>query len=280
MGIKIAKNDNSILGSLANKTDSTDSVYQKLIPYIDMYLDIKENAGVYQVFDVYKEPDKYYHPSSDCTKCKRLLFYEKSSFFGNKAYVKSVHHKVSPQTRRAFKVGHAVHGMVEHWLEDMGTLSGFPISAGAECKVINEELNMKGSVDSVICFPNSTIKVAVEIKTISGNQFARLTAPKKEHLYQVGSYLMLGEAGYGIVLYISKEYPHDMKEFLVLPLDMGNVLLRFEHVSRALDLKDCSYLYPECECGSKASESCPACSACWKEWEVQSVNVARQAVRA
>lgn len=227
----------------------------KIIPFIDKYMEIKPNTGTYKVEDLFKKPDTFYHPSVDCRKCLRQLYFEKM-------YTDKQEHSIT--TKRTFKVGHAVHSMVQAWIEDMSKLEGFPKTAyGAEVKVRNKELNVSGSVDDIVRFPaDPELDVPVEIKTINSRLFSTLSAPKPEHVDQVNMYLTLKDLDFGIILYIEKDYPHGMKEFIVNKSDMTRVFDRWDQVTEAMLLNDPSNLPREFKDGSTECKRCPSAFRC------------------
>jgi hypothetical protein len=249
----VKPNKGSLLKNiLSNLSPETETL---LIPYLNRYLEEVHNTGTYEVHDEFKPWDHYYHPSGDCLKCKRQLFFEKSPRF-------KVEWKPSVELRRTFKVGHAVHAMLQAWVQDMSTRPGYPKSKyGPEVKVTNEGLNVRGSVDDILEFPNGDI-VPTEYKTISGREFELLKEPKPAHKLQLGMYLLLKDLPYGILLYISKEYPHAMKEFRLEKADWSHVLNRWSRVTECLAADDIGPLEWECKEGSRQFENCPAHDLC------------------
>lgn len=227
----------------------------EIIPFIDKYMEVKPNTGVYKTEDLYKKPDSFYHPSGDCKKCLRQLYFEK-------VYNDKQEHSIT--TKRTFKVGHAIHSMVQAWIEDMSTLQGFPKTAyGAEVKVRNKELNVSGSVDDIVRFPcDPELDVPLEIKTINSQQFGMLVSPKPEHIDQVNMYLTLKDLEFGIILYIEKDYPHGMKEFIINRTDMSNVFDRWDQVTEAIVMGDPSGLPREFKETSIQCKRCPASFRC------------------
>jgi hypothetical protein len=242
-------NLNRLLKNLSPETSGL------LVPYIERYLHEVPHTGVYEVHDTYKEPDDFFHPSGDCMKCKRLLFFEKSPRF-------EAEWQPSVELRRTFKVGHAVHSMIQAWVADMGTRPGYPKSKyGAEVKAEDESLGIRGSVDDILEFPDGD-EVLVEYKTMNGQQFDTLKSPKAEHKLQVQVYLHCRDLPKGIVVYISKSHPHAMKEFVVERGDISHVLERWRRVRECLLADDISPLEFECSVGSKQEKFCPACLYC------------------
>ena len=228
---------------------------QSLIPYIERLLRIKPNVGVYEVHDTEKKPDKFYHPSGDCMKCMRRLYFEKAG--------KAKAEEFPVSTRLAFSIGHAVHGMLQAWVEAMNSLDGFPKSSrGPEFKVYSKEHNVRGSVDDIIIFPGCDTEVPIDYKTMSSRQFELLQAPKSEHILQIRVYLDLLDLPYGILLYIEKDSPHRMKEFRVDRKSVEHVYNRWRAVTEALVLNSPDSLDFECEVGTRKEQWCPASGVC------------------
>lgn len=254
----------SALASMLRQT--TAKTEDLLIPYLDSYILIKPNTGDFVVENRHKKGDKYFHPSGDCLRCKRQLFFRLSDRFEDKR------EDFKPPTLRTFAVGHSIHSLVQAWLKDMGTIQGFPHSAfGSEVRVFSEELNIRGSVDDIVLFPASGKLYLIEIKTMNGTAFNQLKAPKQEHQLQSRIYLHclknysdLPPIEEAIVLYISKDYPHSLKEFKLKEGDVSPILKRWREVQEALIADDCSGLDWECRSDSRQEQNCPYSDICRK----------------
>lgn len=168
-----------------------------------------------------------------------------------------------PKTQAIFKVGSALHAMMQAWFSEMDKLDGFPNLVGNEVRLYNEELLMGGYIDSIICMPEDDFETVVELKTINDRQFQMLSAPKKEHTLQMGCYLMERKSPKGIILYINKN-TCELKEFPVEPMDMMSVIMRWSRVRHAVEAGDISSLGYGCEAGSKEWERCPARDFCFR----------------
>jgi hypothetical protein len=255
-GTIIKPQKGSALASMLKRVDGAEE--DLIVPYIDSYLSAHTNTGTYEVVNEHKPPDSFFHPSGDCLKCKRLLFFQKSERFTFPCEAQPA------SLTRVFHVGQAIHSLVQTWVKKMSDLDNYPCSVfGAETEAYAEELNIRGSIDDIVRFPSGRIYV-LEIKTMNSNQFSRLTSPKPEHKLQVQVYMHVRGIGCAIVLYINKDYPHDFKEFKVV-YDRGQVdvaLRRWAKVKEALIADDCSFLEWECKEGSKEWERCPANTIC------------------
>ena len=233
----------------------------KIIPFLDKYMMLKPNTGVYEVEDLYKPKDTYYHPSVDCDKCLRQIFYEKKN---------PIDEEYEPKSMRAFKFGHAIHSMVQAWIKDMSTLEGFPKSTyGSEVGFCDKVHNVKGSIDDIITFPYAPeLDVPLELKTMNSAMFKELTSPKATHMEQVRIYLDNPKsermADFAIILYMQKDYPHEMKEFIVKKTNVDYIYDRWNTVTEALmfdDEKMAPKKYHNCGSGCKY---CQYKKECWK----------------
>lgn len=235
----------------------------EILPYINKFLVMSPHAGLYEVDDrpyKTKEADprkRHFHPSGDCMKCARLLYFERaeSSMLEQEM--------IGPKLQTIFKIGSSLHAMVQAWLMAMNGLDGFPVCVENEQRIHDEEWNIGGYIDSVVKFPDSDDEIPLEIKTINSYGFKNLSAPKPEHKLQVGCYIMEKNAPFGILLYVNKD-DGEMKEFRVEPLDMMNVLMKWSQVRHAVANNDPSPLGFGCKKGSREWERCPARNFCFR----------------
>lgn len=239
-----------------------------IIPHINRFLEIHPYAGKYEVDDrqhvssASNRRNLKWHPSSDCMKCERLLYYERDEA------APPMDRYFEPRLRAIFKEGAAIHAMIQAWFVAMNELDGFPKLIGNEVRIDDGNLNISGYIDSVVCFgaerPSNESSTILEIKTINDYQFQQLKAPKPEHKMQVGAYMAATGIPESIVLYYNKN-TSDMKEFLVKPFDMQNVFMRWQNVQVALDAGSPEMLQRACKCGSKQWKECPARDICFNE---------------
>ena len=236
---------------------------ERLIPYIRKFLVVHPYAGVYTVNDEKYEnkcssPETmHFHPSSDCMKCPRLLYFERTV-----GYAERLDSAVTPELQVIFKMGSAIHAMLQAWFLAWNDMDGMPHCVGNEVRIEDDELNIGGYIDSVLKFPESDDEIPIEIKTINSYQFGLLKQPKPEHRMQVGLYIAETGAPYGIVLYCNKD-SGEMKEFRVEPVDLMPVLMKWGKVRQAVKDRDISIL----ECGCNMSDDttfkrCPARAFC------------------
>lgn len=249
-------------GSLAAALNPKSSLgVHEVIPYIDKFMVVHPYAGVYEVDDseyVSKSVDRahaHFHPSGDCLKCERLLYFERDESCGDISDVPD------SKLQRIFKTGSALHAMVQSWFRAWGDIDGFPTFVGNEVRIDDKTLNIGGYIDSVIRFPDSDHDTIIEIKTINTVAFQRLREPLVAHKMQVGCYMASTGIPEAIVLYIDKN-SSDMVEFRVEPFDLSGVFVRWGRVMAAVDAGTPDGLQFACKPGSKEWERCPARFVC------------------
>jgi hypothetical protein len=235
----------------------------ELIPYIDRFLTTEPYAGLYEVDDrpyQTRSVDRrhlHYHPSGDCLKCQRLLYFERDES------VDIVERSFDARTQAIFKIGSSTHAMIQAWFEAMGKLDGYPEFIGNEVRLDDKRYNMGGYMDSQLVFPGDAQATVIELKTINSYQFGMLSGPKLEHKLQVGCYMLASGLPSSIVLYWNKD-TQEMKEFRVEPFDMQPTLMRWQQVEEALDAEDLSRLQYGCKPGSREWQWCPAKDFCFR----------------
>lgn len=256
--MKISKTS-ALFSALTSASGSS----EEILPYIKRFLTIHPYAGLYEVDDrpyqskVADPKKRHFHPSSDCMKCARLLYFERMKPDKLESEV------IEPRLQTIFKIGSALHAMIQAWFVEMSGLEGFPTCVENEQRIHDEDWNIGGYIDSVVKFPGSDDEIPIEIKTMNSYRFKSLSAPLPEHKMQVGCYIMEKNAPFGIVLYVNKD-DGEMKEFRVEPLDMMNVLMKWSHVRHAVANGDPSPLGFGCKKGSREWERCPARGFCFR----------------
>lgn len=230
----------------------------QIIPYIRKFLSIHPYAGKYVVNDdmyvssVVDVTKRHFHPSSDCLKCPRLMYWER-----HPDYADRLEEEVSADLQSIFKMGDAVHAMIQAWFMAMNELDGFPRCIENEQRIDDKEWNIGGFIDSILQFPNIEGDIPIEIKSINDFAFGRLNEPLPAHKWQIGCYIMEKESPFGIVLYYNKN-TSAMKEFRVEPMDMMPVLMNWSRVRQAVAEQNIDMLEHGCKIGSKDWEKCPA----------------------
>lgn len=124
----------------------------EIIPHINRFLTVHPYAGIYEVDDrehVSSAKDRRHmkwHPSGDCLKCERLLYYERD------VTAPPIVQYFEPRTQSIFKEGAAIHAMLQSWFKAMGELDGFPRFIGNEVRIDSDDFNISGYIDTVVSF--------------------------------------------------------------------------------------------------------------------------------
>lgn len=152
----------------------------------------------------YKKPERsvgVVHASS-AHMCVRRLYYDVDGSHTPKS-------SISPELQITFAMGHAIHDVVQKALHE-----ALPGKFEDEVTVDHDEAFIYGShTDGVI--DDDDVRVLLEIKSI-GKEFDTLRKPKPEHIVQaVGMYARALRVPFISFLYVSKLWPHDVKEFVV-----------------------------------------------------------------
>ena len=141
------------------------------------------------------------HASSAHT-CRRRLYYDVIADRAPKS-------EFRPELLVTFSMGHAIHDVVQRALH-----IALPGKFKDEVRVdLPEAFVLNSRTDGVVELPKA--RVLLEIKSI-GKEFDTLTEPKKEHLVQAeGIYATALDIPFISFLYVSKHWPHSVKEFVV-----------------------------------------------------------------
>lgn len=247
----------SALEALLGAADRT-----RLVPYIERMMVEHPYTKVYEVDDAPRparrpSPDMHFHPSTDCTKCPRLLYFERSA-----DHAAMLDDKVGPQLQLIFKTGTALHCMLQSVCEEMGRLPGYPEFIGNEVRLVEEAINMGGYADTVLRMPGSDVDTIVDWKTSNPQLMRTMRGPKKEHVMQLNCYMhMYGKPADARLVYIDKG-DCTMKEYDVPVVDMAPTMVMWSSVRDALSKGDPSCLVPQCSSGSAKCKKCPAGSFC------------------
>lgn len=126
------------------------------------------------------------HASELCT-CKRQVVY---SLYGTKKHV-----SVPLATRKRFQVGTALHEMLQKDFKSMARGSKGAMTFEQEVRVDNTDLgkllNLSSSCDGVFTLYEGgepTVRVGLEIKSISPDDYAKLSTPQAKHVEQATVY--------------------------------------------------------------------------------------------
>lgn len=134
--------------------------------------------------------------------CRTRLFYDVQAEIEPKEVIK-------PALQVTFAMGHAIHDCVQSALEDM-LMEDIELEATVD---FPEAMVYGSHTDGIVHLPQA--KVILEIKSISANEFAKLTKPKAEHRTQAcGIYATATNSPFISYFYVSKGWPHDVKEFV------------------------------------------------------------------
>lgn len=141
------------------------------------------------------------HASSAHT-CRRRLYYDVMADHPPKQ-------EFRPELLITFGMGHAIHDVVQKALH-----VSLPGQFEDEVRVdFPEAFVLNSRTDGVVELPKA--RVLLEIKSM-GSEFDKLTEPKKDHLVQaVGIYATALDVPFISFLYVSKKWPHSVKEFVV-----------------------------------------------------------------
>src|SRR6478735_2999684 len=133
------------------------------------------------------------HASEMSGECRRPVYYSLKK-------VERVDKELDPFWKKRFRGGHVYHAMVqEDWrrlCESSGGLMSFEreVRIDPKLQLIAEQYNIKSSCDGVITFRDqpwgaAVMRIALEIKTESPDQFAKLNEPKLQHRRQTCVYM-------------------------------------------------------------------------------------------
>lgn len=133
------------------------------------------------------------HASELSGGCRRPVYYSLTQ-------VKRVEKELDPFWKKRFRVGHLYHALLQEDLRRMCEKSGGLLRFDREVRIdpslqaVSKEYNIKSSCDGVISFHDhpygpAMLRVAIEIKTESPDQFKDLKEPKPEHRRQTCVYM-------------------------------------------------------------------------------------------
>lgn len=148
--------------------------------------------------------------ASSAEKCVAALYFDVTGEIAPDVYLK-------PELLITFQIGHAIHAYIQGLLykvvdEDEGPLFYFEDEVTVD---LPEALICGGSADGDSDWPKA--RCLLEIKTMGPSEFPKLRKPKKEHITQaMGLYAKGLDAPFVSFLYISKMWPHEMKEYVMV----------------------------------------------------------------
>lgn len=140
--------------------------------------------------------------ASSATKCVAALYYDVTGEIAPKV-------ELSTELLITFGIGTAIHEVVQAALS-LALEDRFRDEVRID---VPDALICDGSVDGEAYFP--LCRSGLEIKTISENEFTKLRKPKPDHVVQAGALYSKGlDVPFMSYLYISKGWPHPMKEYV------------------------------------------------------------------
>lgn len=135
--------------------------------------------------------------ASEISGCQRRLVYS----------IMDTERRVDPSVRDVnmimrFRLGHAVHAMLQNDFHRMAGLSNGFMTYESEVRInpttgpVAKEFEVHSATDGIFTFYTKTaqglepfIRVGLEIKTMSDKEFEKTTKPKKEHIDQACLYM-------------------------------------------------------------------------------------------
>lgn len=158
-----------------------------------------------------KLPDGHFHPSSDAFTPPSVLYQSLRGML--------IHSKPSPALRRTFDCGHMWHGYLQEMLIDMGLVE----RDNVEKRIVAEREGKfgkfygSGTGDLIDVDIPGHGKWLVDIKTMNKPEFERGADEYtfKKWSAQVSCYMDWFEADKAMVLAISKDSPHNMREYQI-----------------------------------------------------------------
>lgn len=205
-----------------------------------------------RVFGDPKRAGASVHLSSFQNECDRKVFYD---LMGEPV---SDHNTkvIDPLLQRIFDQGTWWHTYVQYHLYRSGVLEQ------AEVPVVLEEEFIKSRADGKLLILDKNL--LLEIKTMNGFAFQKLSAPYDYHHYQASNYADILKLDGILYLYINKD-SGDLKEFYEVP-STKFIKERTEKISSIKDYMSSNEL-PERFCGSRMEDraaNCPYCTTCFK----------------
>lgn len=141
--------------------------------------------------------------ASSSSRCVTRLYYDVTGEIAPKE-------ELSIALLITFAIGHAIHDVAQKAMH-RAMKDNFEDEVRVD---LPEALILDGSADGVGWFP--LCRAGLEIKTMSEREFATLRKPKPEHIVQASALYSKGlDVPFMSFLYISKGWPHSMKEYVI-----------------------------------------------------------------
>lgn len=146
--------------------------------------------------DRQRDREQHHFYITDAGRCGRAIFFK---------FKNVPREKMEPRVLRMFDHGDYIQ------MQILNTLFSLGIVRASEINIPPQEL-VSGRADAIITLNNELY--VVDFKSMNGNIFRNLTAPKEENVNQLQLYLHFFRVPKGILLYMSKD-TSELKEFMV-----------------------------------------------------------------
>lgn len=165
--------------------------------------------------------------ASEISKCERKIVYNILDTPKKKGGIKKV-------MRQRFQVGKYLHTMLQRDFHQMANNSGGRIQFDSEVPVspkyqaLAAELNIQSSCDGVFTFRDepygpAVLRVGLEIKTESPDQYEKLKAPRPDHIEQAHVYMKCLDLPLFYFMYFNKGNQNNTSS-------IGPFLIQFDQV--------------------------------------------------
>lgn len=231
-----------------------------ILPYLEMSMtsdnwpdsyDVKVDTGWSG------KGDTYFHPSSHIFVPERLLYYMMTG--------QTTVERKSLTSAMTLSVGTALHAVIETQL----VMAGITTWDDVEVATQNDEKNFRGHIDLIATIDGK--RYVVDIKTVYGAKWERLTEPQQEWVGQLSSYIYSQQAAgdpvedMAIVICVQVGWPYSVREFHV---KRDDILLRstfgkWADVRESIaDNEPPKKICEGCAWDNKVMSACPAKAAC------------------
>lgn len=217
-----------------------------LVPLIESY----QRAGIFpETWQIEvrndKKSDGHFHPSSDAFTSPRDLYLSKKGLL--------LPRPISPALRRTFDCGHMWHGYLQNILIEMGLVTEDNVERYITKKVYTKRGFFVGAGTGDLVNVNipGYGSWLVDIKTMNKPEFEQGASEltMKKWKAQVSCYMDWFQADKAMILAISKDSPHDMREYQIIkdqPL-LDEIYDRWSFVAQCIrsnvDPDECEYEY-------------------------------------
>lgn len=230
-----------------------------LVPHLEVALlrhgeNVWPEAYEIRVHNKERQWDGFFHPSTHANMGELRLFYEFSR------QDKMEYPRLTVDDVLTFQVGSAYHALVQSMLIHMG----FTTPDEVEAPFVNEHRWCSGRIDVRRCWvPEQDSPVLLDIKSAAYLP----KSPPMHYQKQIQVYLDLAPGGpmqRGIILYLTKQAPHKLREFVVERDQdtLDEIYGRWNRVREAIEFDDASTLRVCCNNDTTEHRQCPARFQC------------------